>query len=207
MWYGGTRVMTGELTIGDVLVFFAYVTNLYAPMRALSRGTGRFYRAEIGAERVVEILRQDPEVADVPGARPAPPFRGRVEFRGVSFGYGPGQDVLSGIDLSIEPGEKLAVVGATGAGKSTLVSLVPRLYDPTAGEVRIDGSAVSSYTVQSLREQIGLVLQDSLLFRGTIRDNIAFSRPEASFEDIQAAAATAAVSEFVEALPEGYETI
>ena len=206
MWYGATRVLSGVLSTGDVVVFFAYVTNLYAPMRSLARSSGRYYRAEIGAERVVEILRQDQEVADLPGARPAPSFRGRVELRGVSFAYEAGREVLSRIDLALEPGERLAIVGSTGAGKSTLVSLVPRLYDPTEGTVLVDGQDVRGYTVQSLREQISLVLQESLLFKGTIRDNIAFGRPEASDEEIRAAAAAAYCTEFIEMLPEGYET-
>ncbi len=206
MWYGATRVIARELSTGDVVVFFAYVTNLFAPMRALSRSTGRFYRAEIGAERVVEILRQGQEVADLPGAQPVFSLRGRVEFRAVSFCYDPPRRVLSDIDLVIEPGEKLAIVGATGAGKSTLVSLVPRFYDPTSGAVAIDGRDVRGYTVQSLREQISLVLQDSLLFKGTIRDNIAFGRPDASDAEIRAAAATAFATEFVDVLPQGYET-
>src|SRR5262245_21304734 len=206
MWYGATRVLVNDLTTGDVVVFFAYVTNLYAPMRALARSTGRFYRAEIGAERVVEILREGQEVADLPGARPAPAFRGRVELRGVSFAYEPGHEVLSGIDLVVEPGQKLAIVGTTGAGKSTLVSLVSRLYDPTAGTVLVDGQDVRAYTVESLRDQISLVLQDSLLFKGTIRDNITFGQPDASDAAIRAAADTAHATEFVEALPAGFES-
>src|SRR5262245_24638451 len=127
MWYGATRVITRELSTGDVVVFFAYVTNLYAPMRALSRSTGRFFRAEVGAERVVEILRQGREVKDLPGARPAPRLRGRVEMRAVSFYYDQPKVVLSDINLDVQPGEKVAIVGSTGAGKSTLVSLVLRL--------------------------------------------------------------------------------
>ena len=206
MWYGATRVIANDLSTGDVVVVFAYVTNLYAPMRALSRSTGRFFRAEVGAERVVEIMRQGQEVADLPGARAVGSLRGRIEFRGVSFHYDPPKNVLSDVDLVIEPGEKLAIVGSTGAGKSTLVSLVPRFYDPTAGVVAIDGEDVRRYAVQSLREQISLVLQDSLLFKGTIRDNIAFGRPDASLAEIQAAAATAYADEFIDALPQGYET-
>jgi ATP-binding cassette subfamily B protein len=206
MWYGATRVMARELSTGDVVVFFAYVTNMYAPMRALSRSTGRFFRAEVGAERVVEILREGQEVADLPGARPVSTLRGHVEFRGVSFCYEPSRSVLSDIELSVAPGEKLAIVGATGAGKSTLVSLVPRLYDPTAGVVAVDGEDVRRYTVQSLREQVSLVLQDSLLFKGTIRDNIAFGRPDASDAEIRLAAKTAHADEFIDSLPDGYET-
>jgi subfamily B ATP-binding cassette protein MsbA len=206
MWFGATKVIAKELSVGDVVVFFAYVTNLYAPMRALSRSTGRFFRAEVGAERVVEILRQSPETTDVPGSRPAPRFRGRIAFHHVSFGYDPAIPVLSDIDLVIEPGEKLAIVGTTGAGKSTLASLVPRFYDPTSGVVTIDGEDVRGYTLQSLREQVGLVLQDSLLFKGTIRDNIAFGRPGATDAEIRAAAATAYATEFIDALRDGYET-
>ena len=207
MWYGATRVLAGELSTGDVVVFFAYVTNLYAPMRSLARSTGRFYRAEIGAERVVEILREGQEVADLPGAIPAHSFEGRIEFQAVSFAYDPGREVLSGIDLVVEPGEKLAIVGSTGAGKSTLVSLLPRFYDPSSGAILIDGQDLRRFTVQSLRDQISLVLQESLLFHGTIRDNIAFGRPEATDAEIRKAAATAHASAFIEALPEGYETI
>ena len=207
MWYGATRVLAGELSTGDVVVFFAYVTNLYAPMRSLARSTGRFYRAEIGAERVVEILREGQEVADLPGAIPAHSFEGRIEFQAVSFAYDPGREVLSGIDLVVEPGEKLAIVGSTGAGKSTLVSLLPRFYDPSSGAILIDGQDLRRFTVQSLRDQISLVLQESLLFHGTIRDNIAFGRPEATDAEIRKAAATAHASPFIEALPEGYETI
>ena len=207
MWYGAKLVIAGELSVGDVTVFFAYVTNLYAPMRALARGTGKFFRAQTGAERVAEILRQGQEVADSPGARAAPRFRGEVSFDRVSFAYEPGSPVLSDLDLRIEPGEKLAIVGTTGAGKSTLVSLVARLYDPTSGTVRIDGEDVRNFHVQSLREQVGFVLQDSLLFRGTIRDNIAFGHPGATEEQILAAAETARATEFIRRLPEGFDTI
>ncbi len=207
MWYGATRVMSGELSTGDVVVFFAYVTNLYAPMRALARSTGRFYRAEIGAERVVEILREDKEVDDIPGARPAPRFRGEIRFDNVSFGYEASRRVLEGIDVTVAAGEKIAIVGTTGAGKSTLVSLVPRLYDPSSGSILIDGVNLRAFTVQSVREQVSMVLQDSMLFKGTIRDNIAFGRPDASEDDIRAAAEAAQAVEFIERLPNGYDTM
>jgi len=206
MWFGATRVMSKELSTGDVVVFFAYVTNLYAPMRALTRSTGRFFRAEVGAERVVEVLRVNQETTDLPGSRPAPRFRGRVTFHHVTFGYDPSAQVLSGIDLVIEPGEKLAIVGSTGAGKTTLVSLVPRFYDPTDGVVAIDGEDVRRYTLQSLREQVGLVLQESLLFKGSIRDNIAFGKPDATDAEVLAAASTAYATEFIDDLPHGFET-
>ena len=206
MWYGARGVLSRELSTGDVVMFFAYVTNMYAPIRALSRSTGQFFRAEVGAERVVEILRQGPEVTDLPDARPAPPLSGRIEMRGVSFHYDPARPVLSDIHLMVEPGEKIAIVGSTGAGKTTLVSLILRMYDPSAGCVAVDGQDIRRYTIQSLRQQMGLVLQDSLLFKGTIRDNIAFGRPDASDAEIHAAAESAHATEFIKRLPAGYET-
>ena len=205
MWYGATRVLAGALTTGDVVIFFAYVTSSYPPMKALARSSYLFSKASVGAERIAEVMRVRSEVTDRKGARPAPRMKGRIEFRDVSFEYEAGQTVLSHVNLNIEPGEKVAIVGATGAGKSTLVSLVPRFYNPSEGAVCIDGEDVRNYCVQSLREQINLVLQDSLLFSGTIRDNIAFGRPDASDEEIVAAAVTANADEFIQRLPEGYE--
>jgi ATP-binding cassette subfamily B protein len=206
MWYGATQVLAGVLTTGDVVVFFAYVTNLYSPMRQLGRLSYMFNRASIGAERIAEVMRVRTEVTDRQGARDVSRLRGSIEFRDVSFEYEPGQPVLCGINLRIAPGEKIAIVGTTGAGKSTLVSLVPRLYDPSGGAVWMDGEDIRNYSVQSLREQISLVLQDSLLFSGTIRENIAFGRPDASAEEIVAAATTANADEFIERLLDGYET-
>lgn len=207
MWYGATRVRAGILTTGDVVVFFAYVTNLYSPMKALSRLSASFARAGVAAERIAAILGVRSEVSEAPDARPAPRFPGRIEFRDVSFEYTAGQPVLSRLSLVIEPGTTLAIVGATGAGKSTLVSLIPRLYDPTAGGVAIDGTDVRRYTVQSLRDQISLVLQDSLLFSGTIRENVAFGRPEASEAEIRRAAQLANAEEFILQLPDGYDSV
>ena len=207
MWYGATRVLAGVLTTGDVVVFFAYVTNLYSPMKALSRLSASFARAGVAAERIGEVMRVNSEVAEPRHARIAPRFEGRIEFRDVSFEYAPGQRVLSRVNLRIEPGTTVAIVGASGAGKSTLVSLVPRLYDPATGVVCIDGEDVRQFTVQSLRDQISLVLQDSLLFSGTIRENIAFGRPDADDFAIRRAALTANAEEFIVQLPEGYDTL
>jgi len=200
-------VLAGVLTTGDVVVFFAYVTNLYSPMKALSRLSSSFARAGVAAERIGEVLRVHSEVTEPRHARAAPRFRGRIEFRDVSFEYAPGQRVLSRVNLRIEPGTTVAIVGASGAGKSTLVSLVPRLYDPATGVVCIDGEDVRQFTVQSLRDQISLVLQDSLLFSGTIRENIAFGRPDADDFAIRRAAVTANAEEFIVQLPEGYDTL
>ena len=207
MWYGATRVLAGALTTGDVVIFFAYITNLYAPMRQLARLSYMFNRASVAAERIAEIMTVRSEVVDRARARTAVALKGSIEFLNVSFEYEPGQPVLSKIYLAIRPGERVAIIGATGAGKSTLVSLVPRLYDPSSGAVYIDGEDIRNYSVQSLREQISLVLQDSLLFSGTIRENIAFGRRNATEHEIVAAAVTANADEFIQRLPDGYDTL
>src|SRR5436853_1339349 len=207
MWYGSTRVMSGQLTTGDVVLFFAYVTNLYTPMKGVARSSYVFSKAVAGAERIAEVMSIRREVTDREGARQVSNLNGDIEFRDVSFEYEAGRPVLSQINLSIAPAEKVAIVGRTGAGKSTLVGLLPRFYDPTHGEIRIDGEDIRNYSLQSLRDQISLVLQDSLLFSGTIRENIAFGCPNASDEAIVAAAETANADEFIARLPEGYEAL
>jgi ATP-binding cassette, subfamily B, bacterial len=206
MWYGARSVLTGQLTTGDVIIFFAYVNNFYSPMKGISRSANTFTKASVGAERITEVLQHRSEVRDHKRAQTAPPFNGAIAFMDVSFEYESGVMVLSHINQWIAPGQKLAIVGATGAGKSTLVSLVPRFYDPTAGKVLIDGEDIRNYSLRSLREQISLVLQDSLLLSGTIRDNIAFGRTNATDEEICAAAAIANADEFIRRLPEGYDT-
>ena len=207
MWYGATRVLAGELTTGDVVLFFAYITSLYNPMKGLARSSYLFSKASVGAERISEVMSVRSEVTDREGALAVSRLKGDIEFRNVAFAYETGQIVLSHINLTIAAGEKVAIVGATGAGKSTLASLIPRFYDPSEGQVRIDGQDIRNYSLQSLREQISLVLQESLLFSGTIRDNIAFARPGASDKEIASAAATANADEFIQWLPEGYETL
>jgi subfamily B ATP-binding cassette protein MsbA len=207
MWFGATHVIEGHLTTGDMVVFFAYVTNLYSPMKALSRLSYVTSKASVGAERIADIMGVSSEVKDRQGSREVSQLKGEIEFRDVSFEYHSGQSVLSRINLRIAPGEKIAIVGATGAGKSTLISLVPRLYDPSSGTVSIDAEDIRNYSVQSLRAQISLVLQDSLLFSGTIRENIAFGRPDASDKEIVAAAVVANAAEFIDVLPDGYETL
>jgi ATP-binding cassette, subfamily B, bacterial len=206
MWYGATRARAGALTIGDVVVFFAYVTNLYSPMKALAKLSYAYNKAIIGAERIVDVMRLKCEVTDCKAARPAPQFAGKIEFRNISFEYDSGRPVLSRLNLCVQPGERLAIVGTTGAGKSTLVSLIPRLYDPSGGAVLIDDHDLREYQIDSVRDQISLVLQDSLLFSGTIRDNIAFGRPNATESEIIGAAVTANAAEFIGKMPDGYDT-
>jgi subfamily B ATP-binding cassette protein MsbA len=207
MWYGATQVLDGIMTTGDVVIFFAYVTGFYSPMKQLARFSYLFNRASIGVEGVAEVLGIRSELADRKGARPATRLQGAIHFHGVSFEYEPGRTVLHDINLSIVPREKIAIVGATGAGKSTLASLIPRFYDPTRGTVYIDGKDIRDFTVNSLREQISLVLQDSLLFSGTLRENIAFGRPDASDQEIIVAARLANADQFIQDLPDGYNSL
>jgi subfamily B ATP-binding cassette protein MsbA len=206
MWYGATRVMSGELTTGDVVVFFAYVTNLYSPMKALARLSLTASKASVAAERIADVLNLRSEVADRRDAVPASGIHGRLTFHGVGFEYEPGRPALSNISFELQPGERVAIVGATGAGKSTLLGLVPRFYDPTQGQICIDGQDLRAYRLQSLRDRISLVLQDPLLLSGTIRDNIAFGRPDVTDEEVARAAVVANASEFIDKLPEGYDT-
>ena len=206
MYYGATRVRAGLITTGDVIVFFAYVTNLYAPIKALAKLSYSFTKASVAAERIAEILDQRTEVTDHTGARVCPPSVGAIEFRGVGFEYTQGRPVLSNVNLHINARDTLAIVGTTGAGKSTLVSLLPRLYDPTAGVILIDGEDIRNFTLASLRDRVSLVLQDALLFSGTIRENIAFGRADANDAQIVEAAKIANCHEFVCSLPEGYQT-
>ena len=207
IWYGATGVLAGRLTTGDVVIFFAYATDFFRPMRALGRSSILYNRAIAAAERIVEVMNVQSELKDRAEDRPAPRLRGKIEFRDVSFEYLPDRPILSHISLAIEPGEKIAIVGGTGAGKSTLVSLVPRFYDPTQGAVYIDGQDIRNYSLLSLREQISLVWQDSLLFSGTIRENITFGCPGASNDEIAAAARIANADEFIHRLPNGYDTV
>jgi ABC-type multidrug transport system fused ATPase/permease subunit len=207
MWYGAARVAAGEVTTGDVIIFFAYVTNLYAPMRVLARLWGSVSRAAVGVERIGDILALEHEVKDRPGASQAPRLSGAMEFSRVSFGYEPDRLVLRDVSFRVAPGERIALVGASGAGKSTLVSLIPRLYDPLAGKVRADGTDLRDFRLDSLRDQISLVLQEALLFSGSLADNIGFGRPGASRAEIEAAARAAGADRFIRGLTDGYDTV
>ena len=207
MWFGATRVMAHKLTIGDMIVFFAYVTNIYSPIRALSRLTLLYNKASIGAERIADVMRVQSEVRDEEGAEALSDPAGGIRFVNVSFEYERGRPVLQNIDLDIAPKEKVALVGATGAGKSTLVSLVSRFYDPVEGSVCIGGQDIRHVSLRLLRENISMVLQDSLLFSGTVRENIAFGYPDATDEEIVSAAMVANADEFIRRMPDGYDSL
>ncbi|HLF41634.1 MAG TPA: ABC transporter ATP-binding protein, partial [Acidimicrobiia bacterium] len=205
--FGAHQVRGGHLELGQLLVFVSYLRDFYGPTRALSRLAAKASRASVRAERIAEVLATDLAVADLPGARPAPRLRGDVAFTGITFGYRPGQPVLRDVDLSVAAGTVLALVGPTGAGKSTLASLVPRLYDPDEGAVLLDGTDLRSFTLESVQSQVAVVPQDSVLFRATVAENIAYGRPDATRADIEAAARAANAHEFIVALPEGYDTV
>src|SRR6266702_1042823 len=210
LWSGARFVLRGAMTLGDLVVFLAYLRTAFRPAKDFAKYTGRLAKASAAGERVVDLLDRTPDVRDLPGAVPASPLRGHVRFEGVGFAYDPGHAALEAIDCTVEPGQHVALVGPSGSGKSTLVSLILRLYDPTAGRVLIDGRDLREYTLASLRTQISVVLQDSILFVGTIRDNIAQGAPGApgaSPEAIEAVARLANAHGFIMAQPQGYDTV
>jgi ATP-binding cassette, subfamily B, bacterial len=207
IWYGARLVIAGELSAGSLLVFFLYLGSMYKPMRQLAKMTDTVSKAVVGFERIREVLETERQVRNLPGARTAPRFKGEIEFEHVKFGYGPEQLVLKDIALKIEPGQVVALVGPTGAGKTTIISLIPRFYDPLSGRVKIDGTDVRRYKLRSLRQQISFVLQESLLFRAPVWQNIAYGKPEARREEIIRAAKLANAHEFIEQLADGYDTM
>ena len=207
LWFGARLALGGQMSVGELVVFLAYLRNAFRPVRDFVKYAGRLAKASAAGERVLDLLDRTPDVRDLPGAVAAPPLRGEVQFDGVSFSYEPGSPALEQIDCVVQPGQRVVLAGPSGSGKSTFVSLVLRLYDPTAGRVLIDGRDVREYTLASLRAQLSVVLQDSLLFAATIRDNIAYGAPGASPEAVEAAARTANAHAFIEALPQGYDTV
>jgi ATP-binding cassette, subfamily B, bacterial len=205
LYLGTRRVLSGQLQLGTLLVFISYISSLYKPMRQLSKLASVTSKGIASAERISEVMDVESDVADLPGARSAPPLEGRVEFEDVEFAYTK-DPVLNDINLAVQPGQTIALVGPTGAGKSSLVSLIPRFFDPRKGKVLVDGEDVRSYELRSLRAQISLVLQEPLLFEGTIFDNIAYGNPDADEQEILRAARVALVDDFVRELPKSYET-
>mgnify|MGYP000904994791 FL=1 len=210
--YGGPRAIRGELTVGVLVAFSSYLALLAGPIQSIGEIVNSATEATAAGERIFEILDTQSEVADAPDAVEAPQFQGTVAFEGVSFRYSgrePGRvGPLTITDVSFEaaPNQTIAVVGSTGSGKSTLVSLIPRFYDVTQGAVKIDGVDIRRYTLESLRRQVGIVMQEPLLFAGTVRENIAYGRPDATDEEITRAAKVAQAHDFITAFPDGYDT-
>jgi len=205
MYYvGALHVLAGTLTLGSLLVFSAYLLMLYQPLESLTYTAWAMEGATAGAKRCFEVLDRQDDVVDSPGAIAISSAAGAVAFESVSFGYAADRCVLWDIDLCIDPNQIVALVGGTGAGKSTLLSLVPRFYDPTTGSIALDGHDLRQITKKTLRTQIAIVLQDTLLFSTTVRENIAYGRPDATEEDIIDAAQRAQADDFIRQLPEGY---
>src|SRR5439155_4127924 len=205
--FGALQVLKGAMTVGELVVVVAYLGNIYKPMQGLAKVSSDFSKAMGSADRLAEVLDIEPDIQDRPDAIEARSLKGEIVFQDVSFDYGDGKDVLRDVSFAVSPGQRLALVGASGAGKSTIVSLILRLYEPQEGTILIDGVDIRHYRRESLRRQIGLVLQKSILFGATVRENIAYGRPEASLEQIVAAAEVAKADEFIRDLEEGYDTV
>src|SRR5436190_1631752 len=209
LWFGARSALRGVITPGELVVFLTYLRTAFRPMRDFAKYTGRLAKASAAGERVLDLLDRVPDVRDLPGAVPAPPLRGAVRFEAVSFAYEPGRPALDEIACDVQPGELVALMGPSGGGQTTFVSLILRLYDPTAGRVLIDGRDIREYTLASLRPQLSIVIQERLLFAASIRDNIAYGASEkgSSPEAIEAAARLANADAFIRALPQGYDTV
>lgn len=203
---GGRQVRDGSITLGEFVAFYGYVLLLAGPMRMLGIALGMAQRAIASGARVFELLDREPTLVAPDGAPPLPEGRGRVELRDVTFGYDGGEPVLSQVSLDVEAGRTVALVGGTGSGKSTLIALVPRLYDPQKGSVLVDGADVRGVDLASLRGEIALVSEDAFLFSASVRDNIAYGRPDATGEEVRDSARRAGIHDFIESLPAGYDT-
>jgi ABC-type multidrug transport system fused ATPase/permease subunit len=204
--YGGHLYFQGAVTIGTLFAFMLYVQNFFDPVQQLSQLYGTFLSATAALDKITDVLDEEPEVLDRPDATDLPLVQGHVSFEGVRFTYGRGEEVLHGIDLDVPPGTTVALVGHTGAGKSTIAKLLARFYDPTHGRITIDGIDLRDVTQASLRHQLGVVPQEGFLFAGTVRENIAFGRPDATDEQIVAAAEAVGAHDFVVRLEDGYDT-
>ncbi|WP_031496964.1 ABC transporter ATP-binding protein [Bryobacter aggregatus] len=207
LWFGAKLVLDGTLSAGSLVVFVFYLGKMYKPMQELSKMTDTYAKAAVAYQRINEVLEIDREVKDSPAARTMGPVRGEIRFENVSFSYEPGSPILKSLSFTIQPGQSAAFVGPTGAGKSTILSLIPRFYDPVSGVIKIDGVDLREYTQKSLRDQMSFVLQDNLLFHAPVWNNIAYGRPEASREEVICAAKEANAAEFIEKMPEGYDTM
>jgi ATP-binding cassette, subfamily B, bacterial len=207
VWVGAHHVLSGVLTVGEIIVFTTYLASLYGPINTISQTWGLIQGAKVGVQRVFEILDVDRDIKEGSREFPAAGAKGEIAWEGVQFHYVPSQPVLKKIDLHVPQGQKVAIVGPTGVGKSTMLGLLPRFYDPQGGRVLIDGMDIRDFQLKSLRRQIAMVLQPPLVFPISVRDNIAYGRPEASIEEVIRAAQLARIHESIERLPDGYETV
>lgn len=207
LWFGARMALAGTLSPGSLIVFIMYLGKMYKPMQDLSKMTDAYTKAAVGYERIREILDTQGEIRDLPGARPVSRLKGAIEFDRVTFGYDPGVPVLRNVTFKIDPGQQAAFIGPTGAGKTTIISLVPRFYDPISGVVKIDGVDARRFTQSSLRDQVSFVLQETVLFQGTIWQNIAYGKPDASRAEIYRAAELANAHEFIEKMPNQYDSL
>ncbi len=206
LWRGSLLVLTSAMTVGSLTVFLSYLKDFFKPVRDLAKMSGTVAQAAVGMERVCAILDIDMTIPERPNAREPGKFAGAITFDHVAFAYDPAAPVLKDVSFSIEAGQFVGIVGMTGGGKSTVVSLIPRFYDPTSGAVLIDRVDVRDYKLQGLRDQIAFVLQDTILLRGTVRENIAYGRPDATLDEIVEAAKFARAHEFITRMPNGYDT-
>ena len=206
-WYGGFQVMEGTLSVGSLVAFMTYLWRLYWPITEVTNENERFQKALAAADRVFEYLDEIPEIQDMPDARKITGVQGAVTFEKVRFSYNTREEVLRGIDLNIEPGEVMAIVGHSGAGKTTLTSLIVRAMDPTHGRILIDGQDLRAISLASLRQNIGIVAQETFLFNASIRENIAYARPEANLDEVIEAARAANILDLIDGMPEGVDTV
>ncbi len=207
LWRGAALILAGSMTVGSLTVYLAYLTKFFKPVKDLATTTNAVAQAAVGTERIRAILDTDTVIPEKEGGFAPETVAGEIEFEHVAFGYDPAYPILTDVSFKIKPGQFVGIVGPTGSGKSTVVSLIPRFYDVQSGAVRIDGRDVRDYKLKPLRDTIGYVLQDTVLFRGTILENIAFGRPEATKEEIVAAAKLANADEFISRMPQGYDTM
>jgi len=207
LWRGAALILAGSMTIGELTVYLAYLAKFFKPVKDLATTTNAVAQAAVGAERIRSILDTDAVIPENPDGLEPETLAGEIEFDHIAFGYDADNPILTDLNLKIKPGQFVGIVGPTGAGKSTVVSLIPRFYDVQSGTVHIDGHDVREYKLKPLRDQIGYVLQDTVLFRGTILENIAFGRPDATKDEIIAAAKLANAHDFIMAMPNGYDTL